>query len=255
MPTTVKTSCRSTYHDSLLFMAVLHRSSRPLRGLERPASPSQTKKKSLEKLRKECAVMMTHSFEKNYHTRRKADTERKIQTVIVARQKCGHPMVNSGGSFYGYHLTGKPCIQRFSEIVERFRAGHFTCKNTDWEKWREPIRKVEPETTDWALHTRIPVRIEPSHFLTAAECWSIAGSEEIQSWNFYFSVSFFFSFFPFVSGRWPDLGVLPRLQTCFQFIFLFIYLFIFFACHATVIVVTGFVLKDSSPLSRMFASK
>ena len=75
MPTTVKTSRRSTYHDSLLFMAVLHRSFRPLRRLERPAPPSQTKKKSLEKLRKECAVMMTHSFEKNYHTRRKADTE------------------------------------------------------------------------------------------------------------------------------------------------------------------------------------
>ena len=147
--------------------------------------------------------------------------------------------------------------------IERFRAGHFTCKNTDWEKWREPIRKVEPETTDWALHTRIPVRIEPSHFLTAAECWSIAGSEDTQSWNFYFSVSFFFlSFFPFVSGRWPDLGVLPRLQTCFQFIYLLIYLFIFFACHATVVVVvvvvvvvTGFVLKDSSPPWRMFASK
>ena len=129
--------------------------------------------------------------------------------------------------------------------IERFRAGHFTCKDTDWEKWREPIRKVEPETTDWALHTRIPVWIEPSHFLTATECWSIAGSEDTQRGNFYFSVSFFFSpFFPFVSGRWPDLGVLPRLQACF----LFIYLFIFFACHATVVVVTGFVLK------RLFAS-
>ena len=48
--------------------------------------------------------------------------------------------------------------------IERFRAGHFTCKNTDWEKWREP--KVEPETTDWALHTRIPVWIE--------QCWALA---------------------------------------------------------------------------------
>ena len=112
----------------------------------------------------------------------------------------------------------------WSSLLERFRAGHFTCKNTDWEKWREPNRKVEPETTDWALHTRIPVRIEPSHFLTAAECWSIAGSEYTQSGIFYFSL-FFSPFFPFVSGRWLDVGVLPRLQTCFQFIFLFIYLF------------------------------
>ena len=79
--------------------------------------------------------------------------------------------------------------------LERFRAGHFTCKNTDWEKWREPIRKVEPETTDWALHTRILVRIEHSHFLTAAECWSIAGFEDTQSRIFYFSVSFFPFFF------------------------------------------------------------
>ena len=73
--------------------------------------------------------------------------------------------------------------------VERFRAGHFT-----WEKWREPIRKVEPETSDWALHTRIPVRIEPSHFLTAAECWSIAGSEDAQSGKFLLQ-RFFFSLF------------------------------------------------------------
>ena len=45
--------------------------------------------------------------------------------------------------------------------MEKFRAGHFTCKNTDWEKekWRELISKVLPETTDWALHTRIPIRV------------------------------------------------------------------------------------------------
>ena len=146
-------------------------------------------------------------------------------------------------------------ITRWSSPLERFCAGHFTCKNTDWEKWREPIRKVVPETTDWALHTRIPVRIEPSLFLTAAECWSIAGSEDTQSGIFYFSVSFFSPFPPFVSGRWSDLGVLRRLQTCFRLIDLFI-LFIFFICHATVdvvvvvivVVVTGFVLK------RLFAS-
>ena len=82
----------------------------------------------------------------------------------------------------------------FAYLLERFRTLYFTCKNTDWEKWREPIRKVEPETTDWALHTRIPVRIEPLHFLTAAECWSIAGAEDAQSGIFYFS-NFFLLFF------------------------------------------------------------
>ena len=139
------------------------------------------------------------------------------------------------------------CHRSSSLTLERFRAGHFTCKNTDWEKWREPIRKVEPETTDWALHTRIPVRIEPSHFLTAAECWSIAGSEDTQSGDFYFSVSFFFLLFPFcfrkmTRSRSPSLApdVFP--------IYLFVYLCVFFACHATVdvvvvVVVTGFVLK------------
>ena len=133
--------------------------------------------------------------------------------------------------------------------IERFRAGHFTCKNTDWEKWREPIRKVEPETTDWALHTRIPVRIEPSHFMTAAECWSIAGSEDTQSGNFYFSVSFFSLLFQ------EDDQILEFFLGSRRASNLFIYIFIFFACHATVVVVvvlvvvvTGFVLE------RLFAS-
>ena len=70
---------------------------------------------------------------------------------------------------------------------------------------------------DWALHTWIPVRIEPSHILTAAECWSIAGFEDTQSGIF---TSAFLFFFFFVSGRLPDLWALSWPQTCFQFIYL-----------------------------------
>ena len=151
------------------------------------------------------------------------------------------------------------CVRQINVNVltlERFRAGHFTCKNTDWEKWREPIRKVEPETTDWALHTRIPVRIEPSHFLTAAECWSIAESDDTQSGKFYFSVSYFFCFFPFVLGRWPDLGVLPRLHTCFQFIYLFSSPAMPPSSSSSSSSLSrASSWKDSSPPSRLFASK
>ena len=122
-------------------------------------------------------------------------------------------------------ISSDTCLSKSEQqlSLERFRADHFTCKNTDWEKWREPISKVEPETTDWALHTRIPVRIEPSHFLTAAECWSIA-SEDTQSGDFYFSVSFFFSFFPFLFQEDDQIWeFFPGSKTCFQFIYLFIY--------------------------------
>ena len=133
---------------------------------------------------------------------------------------------------------------KFKEVeaslsIERFRAGHFTCKNTDWEKWREPIRKVEPETTDWALHTRIPARIKPSHFLTAAECWLVLIDRRIGQMilkaGFHFSVSFVSPFF-FASAFLFFLlfccftkmtRVFPQLRTCFQFIYLFIYLCIF----------------------------
>ena len=143
--------------------------------------------------------------------------------------------------------------------IERFRAGDFTCKITDWEKWRELICKVEPETTDLALHTRIPVLIEPSHFFTAAECWSIAGSEDTQSGIFYFIVSFFLLLFPFVSGRWADLGVLPRLQACLEFIYLFIYLFsspaMTSSSSSSLSLSWASSWKDSSPPSRLFAPK
>ena len=110
-------------------------------------------------------------------------------------------------------------------ITERFCAGHFTCKNTDWEKWHEPIRKVEPETTDWALHTRIPVRIEPSHFLTAAECWSI-GPKILKAGIFTSAFLFFLIFYLFCFTKMtrsmsssPAPDVFPS--------YLFIYLFIF----------------------------
>ena len=152
---------------------------------------------------------------------------------------------------------GNPDRNAVAKTIERLRAGHLTCKNTDWEKWREPIRKVEPETTDWALHTRIPVRIEPSHFLTAAECWSIAGSEDTQSGELLLLRFFFFSFFPFVSGRRPNLGVLPRLQTCFQFIYLFSSPAMppSSSSSSSSSLSRASSWKDSSPPSRLFASK
>ena len=131
--------------------------------------------------------------------------------------------------------------------------------NTDWEKWREPIRKVEPETTDWALHTRIPVRLSPRIFWLQLSADRSPGPKTLKAGIFTSAFLFFSPFFPFVSGRWPDLGVLPPAPDVFPIylLFFFIYLFIFFACHATVVVggggggvvvVTGFVLK------RLFAS-
>ena len=77
------------------------------------------------------------------------------------------------------------------------------------------------------------------------------------SGNFYFSVSFLYPSF-FVSGRWPDLWDLLRLLTCFQFINLFIY----FYSPATPpssspssSLSQASSWKDSSPPSRLFASK
>ena len=37
-------------------------------------------------------------------------------------EKCGHPMANRGGSFYGYHLTGKPCIRNI-RLTRHKRCG------------------------------------------------------------------------------------------------------------------------------------
>ena len=129
-------------------------------------------------------------------------------------------------------------------LLERFRAGHFTCKNTDWENWREPIRKVEPETTDWALHTRIPVRIEPSHLLTAAECWSIG--LKILKVGIFTSAFLFFLLFFFCFRKMTRSMIAFSAPDVFP-IYVLIYLFkIFFACHAAVVVllvVTGFILK------------
>ena len=147
------------------------------------------------------------------------------------------------------HLEHVREVIRWGVTLERFRAGHFTCKNTDWEKWREPIRKVDPETTDWALHTRILVRIEPSHFLTAAECWSIAGSVRWCSQSG-ISLQRFFSFSFFFSRRWPEFFPSSR-RVSNLFLCLSIYVFLFTCHHAVVVVVftlTGFVLK------RLFAS-
>ena len=141
----------------------------------------------------------------------------------------------------------------FSYEIERFRAGHFTCKNTDWEKWREPIRKVEPETTDWALHTRIPVRIEPSHFLTPAECWSIAGSVRWYSKRDFTSAFLFFLLFFFVSRRWPEFFPSSR-RVSNLFICLSIYVFLFTCHHAAVVVVVVVVTLTGFVLKRLFAS-
>ena len=86
--------------------------------------------------------------------------------------------------------------------------------------------------------------LSPRIFWLQLSADRLPGPKTLKAGIFTSAFLFFSPFFPFVSGRWPDLGVLPRLQTCF----LFTYLFIFFACHATVVVVTGFVLK------RLFAS-
>ena len=143
--------------------------------------------------------------------------------------------------------------------LERFRAGHFTCKNTDWEKWREPIRKVEPETTDWALHARIPVPVEPSHFLTASD---LIGLKILKAVIFPWAFLFFLLFLSFfVSGRWPDLWVLPRLHTCFQFIcYLVIFIRLPPPLSSTLLSFSsslsqGSSWKDSAPPSRLFTSK
>ena len=107
--------------------------------------------------------------------------------------------------------------------------------------------------------TRIPVRIEPSHFLTAAECWSIAESVQWYSKRDFTSAFLFFLLFLlfFVSRRWPEFFPSSR-RVSNLFICLFIYVFSF-TCHPAVVVVlvssssssfTGFVLKKTLRLGR-----
>ena len=145
------------------------------------------------------------------------------------------------------------CIWGQICITERFRAGHFTCKNTDWEKWREPIRKVE--TRDYGLS---PAHTDssPDWALTFFDCsWALIDrSEDTQSGNFYFSVSFLPDFLSFLFHEDDQIyEFFPGSRRVSKFfICLFICSFLF-ACHAAVVivlvaVVTGFVLK------RLFAS-
>ena len=154
--------------------------------------------------------------------KKEKNEQKKVGRFLVIRKYAG---CFGLCKFYCWQQVVRIKLMEFfagDAALERFRAGHFTCKITDWEKWREPIRKVEPETMDWALHTRIPVRIEPSHFLTAAECCWV-GRKILKEAKWVFLLQRFF-FFVVVSGRWPDLWVFLRLQMCFQFIHLFVFI-------------------------------
>ena len=50
-------------------------------------------------------------------------------------------------------MTGKLEVEK-GNTLERFRARNFTARITCVEKWREPSRKVDPETTCVGLPTR-----------------------------------------------------------------------------------------------------
>ena len=136
-------------------------------------------------------------------------------------------------------------------IPERFRAGHFTCKNTYWEKWREPIRKVERETEPCTHYTDSG----PDWPLAFFDCTWMLIDRRVWAGNFTSAFLFFILFFFFrkmnrsVSSS-PAPDVFP------------IYLFIYFYSPATPppsspswSLVQASSWKDSSPPSWLFASK
>ena len=114
-------------------------------------------------------------------------------------------------------------------------------------------RKVEPETTDWALHTRIPGRIEPLHV------WlQLSADRSVRRYSKrgfclqrFLSFSFFFVFQEDDQEFFPGPDVIP--------IYLFVYLCIYFYSPATLPSLSSSSQasswKDSSPPSRLFASK
>ena len=121
-------------------------------------------------------------------------------------------------------------------LTKRLRAGYFTAKITSWEKWHEPIHKVEPESACGGLHTVNPVHVWAASMRSEHHIWLtvsvVCHSGTSQRCPTFFEIIVMLAFF-FRQDDWVQ--VLPRLhRRCVSPNFFLP------ACQVVIVVVTGF---------------